>query len=98
MRATALIPIKMARADSEQSASPASAVVDHDGDYDHGDGEYRHADQDSPDAPRAVVDDGAKVTGVIWKGRGGASTSPELFDLHVPIAYLAEAVRRFRNR
>ena len=40
VRATARIPIRMVRADSEQSAIPASAVVDYDGDHDHGDDNF----------------------------------------------------------
>ena len=36
-----------------------NAVVDHDGDRADGDGECGHADQDGPDAPKAIVDDGS---------------------------------------
>ena len=32
--------------------------MDHDGDRADGDGECGHADQDGPDAPKAIVDDG----------------------------------------
>ena len=35
------------------------AVVDHGGDDDHGDGEYRHPDQDGPDATDTIVGDSA---------------------------------------
>jgi hypothetical protein len=44
-----------------------NAVVDHDGDRAHGDGEYRHADQDGPNTSTAIADDGAKHE-PIWAG------------------------------
>jgi hypothetical protein len=54
----------LARFATSPHPRPASeslhAVVDRGGDHHHGDGEYRHADEDGPDASTAIADDGAK--------------------------------------
>jgi hypothetical protein len=49
------MPMRMA-----QTRRRRHAVVDRGGDHHHGDGEYRHADEDGPDASTAIADDGAK--------------------------------------